>query len=78
MRWAGQRESSNVEDRRGMGMPLVACGGFDRSFCCPRDGPDIGRPQLELQTLFLGEPCDETGVDCPRPAAQPMLEVADD
>ena len=28
MRWMGGRQSDNVEDRRGMGVPLVAGGGI--------------------------------------------------
>jgi predicted metalloprotease len=28
MQWAGQRQSGNVEDRRGMGMPMMAGGGL--------------------------------------------------
>src|SRR5687768_3984639 len=41
MRWAGGRRSGNIEDRRGMGVPLVAGGG-------------IGTVVLLVLALFFG------------------------
>ena len=41
MRWMGGRQSDNVEDRRGMGVPLVAGGG-------------IGTIVLLVLALFFG------------------------
>ena len=56
MRWAGGRRSDNVEDRRGMGVPLVAGGG-------------IGTVVLLLLALFFGfDPGAILNTDAPPPS----------
>jgi predicted metalloprotease len=66
MRWAGGRRSGNIEDRRGMGVPLVAGGG-------------IGTVVLLVLALFFGfdpgaildteAPPTGSVTDAPRPSA---------
>lgn len=64
MRLSGRR-SSNVEDRRGMGVPLIAGGG-------------IGTVVLVLVALFLGVDPSEVVQTSPSPAAQGSAPAADD
>jgi uncharacterized protein len=60
MRWRQSRKSSNVQDRRGMGMPLVAGGG-------------IGTLVIALLVIFLGGDPSEV-MQTSRPAGPPSAE----
>ena len=66
MRWEMGRRSGNVEDRRGMGMPLVAGGG-------------IGTVVLLLLALFFGfDPSAVLQTDRPAPAIEPSASPGTD
>ena len=75
MRWAGGRRSGNIEDRRGMGVPLVAGGG-------------IGTVVLLVLALFFGfdpgailnteAPPTGSVTDAPRPSASPSSDAQKD
>ena len=68
MRWAGGRRSENVEDRRGMGVPLVAGGG-------------IGTGVVLLLALFFGfDPGVILNTDAPpvTPAPSPSASPTND
>jgi predicted metalloprotease len=75
MRWSGGRRSGNIEDRRGMGVPLVAGGG-------------IGTVVLLVLALFFGfdpgailnteAPPTGSVTDAPRPSASPSSDTQKD
>jgi uncharacterized protein len=75
MRWAGGRRSGNIEDRRGMGVPLVAGGG-------------IGTVVILVLALFFGfdpgailnteAPPTGSVTDAPRPSASPSSDTQKD
>jgi predicted metalloprotease len=75
MRWAGGRRSGNIEDRRGMGVPLVAGGG-------------IGTVVILVLALFFGfdpgailnteAPPTGSVTDAPRPSASPSNDTQKD
>jgi uncharacterized protein len=75
MRWAGGRRSGNIEDRRGMGVPLVAGGG-------------IGTVVLLVLALFFGfdpgaildteAPPTGSVTDAPRPSASASSDTQKD
>lgn len=66
MRWRDARGSSNVQDRRGMGGPLIAGGG-------------IGAVVLTLLYVLLGgDPADLQQAQAPSPAAQTGSAMPDD
>jgi len=75
MRWAGGRRSGNIEDRRGMGVPLVAGGG-------------IGTVVLLVLALFFGfdpgailnteAPPTGSVTDAPRPSASTSSDAQKD
>jgi uncharacterized protein len=75
MRWAGGRRSGNIEDRRGLGVPLVAGGG-------------IGTVVLLVLALFFGfdpgailnteAPPSGSSTEAPRPSASPSIDTQKD
>jgi hypothetical protein len=75
MRWAGGRRSGNIEDRRGMGVPLVAGGG-------------IGTVVLLVLALFFGfdpgvilnteAPPSDSITQAPSPSTSPSTDTQKD
>src|SRR3954464_13402282 len=61
MRWAGDRESENVEDRRGMGGPVMIGGGISTLVLMLLVWLLAGDPLALLQQMNQGPPPGQAG-----------------